>query len=143
LCISWTNKRFDDIKLHGATVEIRECLVRKGEWHESNEFNVSWSVRASSCIPISRPTDATCDRFLLTFICLRRSYISYDLVHRIFTAQVRDVTPGPLTVTDTYDAVRKQKKAEYNKQYRLKRKLLLQASTSTETELAEKQKKAQ
>jgi hypothetical protein len=37
------------------------------------------------------------------------------------------------------DAVRKQKKAEYNKQYRLKRKLLLQASTSTETELAEKQ----
>jgi hypothetical protein len=38
------------------------------------------------------------------------------------------------------DAVRKQKKAEYNKQYRLKRKLLLQASTSTETELAEKQK---
>jgi hypothetical protein len=42
------------------------------------------------------------------------------------------------------DAVRKQKKAEYNKQYRLKRKLLLQqqASTSTETELTEKQKKA-
>jgi hypothetical protein len=37
------------------------------------------------------------------------------------------------------DAVRKQKKAEYNKQYRLKRKLLLQAFTSTETELAEKQ----
>jgi hypothetical protein len=79
----------------------------------------------------------------LTFICLRRSYISYDLVHRIFTAQVRDVTPWPLTVTDTCDAVRKQKKAEYNKQYRLKCKLLLQASTSTETELAEKQKKAQ
>jgi hypothetical protein len=41
------------------------------------------------------------------------------------------------------DAVRKQKKAEYDKQYRLKRKLLLQASTSTETELAEKQKKAE
>jgi hypothetical protein len=41
------------------------------------------------------------------------------------------------------DAVRKQKKTEYNKQYRLKRKLLLQASTSTETELAEKQKKAE
>jgi hypothetical protein len=34
------------------------------------------------------------------------------------------------------DAVRKQKKAEYNKQYRLKRKLLQQTSTSTETELA-------
>jgi hypothetical protein len=47
-----------------------------------------------------------------------------------------------LTVTDTCDAVRKQKKAEYSKQYRLKRKVLLQASTSTETELAEKQKKA-
>jgi hypothetical protein len=41
------------------------------------------------------------------------------------------------------DAVRKQRKAEYNKQYRLKRKLLLQAFTSTETELAEKQKKAE
>jgi phage anti-repressor protein len=41
------------------------------------------------------------------------------------------------------DAVRKQKKAEYNKQYRLKRKLLLQASTPTETELAEKQQKAE
>jgi hypothetical protein len=41
------------------------------------------------------------------------------------------------------DAIRKQKKAEYNKQYRLKRKSLLQASTSTETELAEKQKKAE
>jgi hypothetical protein len=41
------------------------------------------------------------------------------------------------------DAVRKQKKAEYNKQYRLKRKLFLQTSTSTETELAEKQKKAE
>jgi hypothetical protein len=31
----------------------------------------------------------------------------------------------------------------YNKQYRLKCKLLLQASTSTETELAEKQKKTE
>jgi hypothetical protein len=41
------------------------------------------------------------------------------------------------------NAVRKQKKAEYNKQYRLKLNLLLQASTSTETELAEKQKKAE
>jgi hypothetical protein len=43
------------------------------------------------------------------------------------------------------DAVRKQKKAEYDKQYRLKRELLLQrqASTSTETELAGKQKKAE
>jgi hypothetical protein len=36
------------------------------------------------------------------------------------------------------DAVRKQMKAEYAKKNRLKRKLLLQASTSTETELAER-----
>jgi hypothetical protein len=43
------------------------------------------------------------------------------------------------------DAVRKRKNAERIKQYRLKRKLLMQrqASTSTETELAEKQKKAE
>jgi hypothetical protein len=43
------------------------------------------------------------------------------------------------------DAVRKQKKAEYDKHYRLKRKLVLQqqASTSSEPELAEKQKKAE
>jgi hypothetical protein len=40
------------------------------------------------------------------------------------------------------DAVRKQMKAEYAKRYRLKRKLLLQTSTSTETKLAERQKKA-
>jgi hypothetical protein len=32
-------------------------------------FNVSWSVRASSYIPISRPTDATCDRYLFS-ICM-------------------------------------------------------------------------
>jgi hypothetical protein len=43
------------------------------------------------------------------------------------------------------DAIRKQKKAEYAKQYRLKRKLLLQqqASTSSETELAKKIRKAE
>jgi hypothetical protein len=41
------------------------------------------------------------------------------------------------------DAVRKQMKTEYAKQYRLKRKLLLQAATSTETKLAERQKKAE
>jgi hypothetical protein len=40
------------------------------------------------------------------------------------------------------DAVRKQKKEEYDKQYRLKCKLILQqqVSTSSEPELAEKQK---
>jgi hypothetical protein len=39
------------------------------------------------------------------------------------------------------DAVRKQKKAEYAKQYRLKRKLLMQqhALTSSETKLLEQQ----
>jgi hypothetical protein len=43
------------------------------------------------------------------------------------------------------DSVRKQKKAEYTKQYRMKRKLLLQqqASTSSKTELVRKQKKAE
>jgi hypothetical protein len=43
------------------------------------------------------------------------------------------------------DAVRKQKKAEYDKQYRLKRKLLLQqqAFTSSKTELVPEQKKAE
>jgi hypothetical protein len=42
--------------------------------------------------------------------------------------------------TDIY-VVRKQKKAEYAKQYRLKRKLLMQqrASTSSETKLLEQQ----
>jgi hypothetical protein len=44
------------------------------------------------------------------------------------------------------DAVKKRNNAECKKQYRLKRTLLMclqrQASTSTETELAEKQKKA-
>jgi hypothetical protein len=42
------------------------------------------------------------------------------------------------------DAVRKHKEAEYAKQYRLKRKLLMQrhASTSSETKLLEKRKKA-
>jgi hypothetical protein len=41
------------------------------------------------------------------------------------------------------DCVKKQKNAERIKQYRLKRKLLLQqqASTSTETELAERQRR--
>jgi hypothetical protein len=52
----------------------------------------------------------------------------------------RDVTPGSLSATDTcivyipdIDAVRKQKKAEYAKQYRLKRKLLLQQQASKDT----------
>jgi hypothetical protein len=43
------------------------------------------------------------------------------------------------------DAVKKRNNAERIKQYKLKCKLLMQrqASTSTETELAEKQKKAE
>jgi hypothetical protein len=36
-----------------------------------HKFNVPWSVRASSYIPISRPTDATCDRFLSSiYMCI-------------------------------------------------------------------------
>jgi hypothetical protein len=35
------------------------------------KFNVSWSVRASSYIPIIRPRDATCDRFLFSiYMCI-------------------------------------------------------------------------
>jgi hypothetical protein len=43
------------------------------------------------------------------------------------------------------DAVKKQRNAEYAKQYRMKRKLLLQQQTyaSSETQFAEKQKKVQ
>jgi hypothetical protein len=71
--------------------------------------------------------------------------ISYDLAHRTYTvpsswrhtinkkqklssvAHAHRVTSMAEINTD---AVRKQKKAEYNKQYRLKRKLLLQQQTS-------------
>jgi hypothetical protein len=56
-------------------------------------FNVSWSVRASSYIPISRPTDATCDRFLSSiYICItvhvssvKRS--SSGVPHRTYSLQ--------------------------------------------------------
>jgi hypothetical protein len=43
------------------------------------------------------------------------------------------------------DAFKKQKNAEYCKRYRLKRKLLMQqrASASSETELVQKQQKAE
>jgi hypothetical protein len=43
------------------------------------------------------------------------------------------------------DAVKKQKKTEYARRYRLKRKLLMQqqTSTSSEPQLDEKQKKAE
>jgi hypothetical protein len=42
------------------------------------------------------------------------------------------------------DAVKKQRNAEYAKQYRMKHKLLMQqhTSTSSESHLAEKQKKS-
>jgi hypothetical protein len=65
---------------------------------------------------------------------------------------LRDVTSRPMFATGTcmmYYVARielseKQNNAEYAKQYRLKRKLLLQqqASTSSETEILQKQKKA-
>jgi hypothetical protein len=39
---------------------------------------------------------------LIVLTCMSyRPLISYDLGHRTAHAQVRDVTPGPLTVTDT------------------------------------------
>jgi hypothetical protein len=54
-----------------------------------------------------------------------------------------DAHPVTSMADTDVDAVKKRKNAESIKQYRLKRKLLLQASTSTRTELAEKQKKAE
>jgi hypothetical protein len=69
-----------------------------------------------------------------------RPVISYDLAHRTYTYRVRDVTQWTKKSYQVWritsmadiniDAVRKQKKAEYNKQYRLKRKLLLQQQAS-------------
>jgi hypothetical protein len=49
-----------------------------------------------------------------------------------------------LTSTET-ELAEKQKKAEYDKQYSMKRKFLMQqqASTSSETELVRKKKKAE
>jgi hypothetical protein len=49
-----------------------------------------------------------------------------------------------LTSTET-ELVEKQKKAEYDKQYSMKRKFLMQqqSSTSSETDLVRKQKKAE
>jgi hypothetical protein len=49
-----------------------------------------------------------------------------------------------LTSTET-ESAEKQKKAEYDKQYSMKRKFLMQqqASTYSETELVQKQKKAE
>jgi hypothetical protein len=43
------------------------------------------------------------------------------------------------------DAIKKQRNAQYAKQYRMKRKLLMQqqSSTSSEPQLAEKQKKTE
>jgi hypothetical protein len=60
---------------------------------ESWSFNVSWSVRASSYIPIRRPTDATCDRFLFSiYMCItlhvssvKRS--SSGVPHRTYSLQ--------------------------------------------------------
>src|SRR5215475_16012739 len=57
---------------------------------------------------------------------------------------VLNATRYTIMASSYIDAVRKQKKAEYAKQYRLKRKLLMQqhASTSSEIKLLEKRKKA-
>jgi hypothetical protein len=57
------------------------------------KFNVSWSVRASSYIPISRPTDATCDRFLSsTYMCITQHVSSFKrssscVPHRTYSLQ--------------------------------------------------------
>jgi hypothetical protein len=77
--------------------------------------------------------------------------VKRDVISRTVFS-LRDVTSRPMFATDTcmvYYVARielseKQNNAEYAKQYRLKRKLLLQhqASTSSETEMLQKQKKA-
>jgi hypothetical protein len=56
-----------------------------------------------------------------------RPVISYDLAHRTYTVPSSWRTRMADINTD---AVRKQKKAEYDKQYRFKRKLLLQQQAS-------------
>jgi uncharacterized protein (DUF2384 family) len=78
---------------------------------------------------------------ILTCICLTARLFRMNLLTAHTPYRVRDVTQW--TKNKSYqvwritrmadiniDAVRKQKKAEYNKQYRLKRKLLLQQQAS-------------
>jgi hypothetical protein len=78
--------------------------------------------------------------------------VKRDVISRTVFS-LRDVTSRPVFATDTcmmYCVARielseKQNNAENKKKYRLKRKLLLQhqASTSSETEILQKQKKAE
>jgi hypothetical protein len=78
--------------------------------------------------------------------------VKRDVISRTVFS-LRDVTSRPVFATDMcmmYYVARielseKQINAEYEKQYRLKRKLLLQhqACTSSETEILQKQKKAE
>jgi hypothetical protein len=61
-------------------------------------FNVSWSVRASSNIPISRPTDATCDRIIFSIYMCITLYVSSvkrsssGVRHPVLTRQCRRQT---------------------------------------------------
>jgi hypothetical protein len=52
-----------------------------------------WNVKATQAyFQSTKYNGLWCHFYILTFICLRQSYISYDLVRRTFTAQVRDVS---------------------------------------------------
>jgi hypothetical protein len=78
--------------------------------------------------------------------------VKRDVISRT-VFRLRDVTSRPMFATDTcmmyyverIELSEKQNNTEYEKQNRLKRKLLLQhqASTSSETEILQKQKKAE
>jgi hypothetical protein len=90
----------------------------------------------------------------LTWICLMAGVYSVkrDVISRTVFS-LRDVTSRPMFATDTcimyyvarIELSQKQNNSEYAKQYRLKRKLLLQhqASTSSEMEILHKQKKTE
>jgi hypothetical protein len=75
--------------------------------------------------------------------------VKRDVISRTVFS-LRDITSRPMFATDTcmmcmIELSEKQNNAECAKQYRLKRKLLLQhqASTSSEMEILQKQKKAE
>jgi hypothetical protein len=78
--------------------------------------------------------------------------VKRDVISRTVFS-LRDVTSRPMFATDTcmmryvarIELSEKQNNTEYAKQYRLKRNLLLQhqASTSSETEILQKQKMAE
>jgi hypothetical protein len=115
-------------------------------------LEVSLCKKCSSWQQKMRRSDK--DQAFLTWICLMGGVyrVKRDVMSRT-VFNLRDVTSRPMFATDTcmmYYVARieiseKQNNAEYAKQYRLKRKLLLQqqASTSSETEILQKQNKAE